>query len=149
MLDKIYLIILTAIAPISELRGSIPLGLYLGLDPVTTFFVSVISNTLIFFPIYFVVELFYEKIFSNITFFKKYLERSRRIGKPYVDKYGILGLMIFVAVPLPLTGAWTATLLAWLMGMDLKKSFITIALGVLVAGLIVMAISLGVFELIF
>jgi len=149
MIDKIYLVILTSIAPISELRGGIPLGLYLGLDPTMTFLLAVAFNSLIFFPIYFAMQLFYKKFFSKILIFTEYLKKLRIRGKPYVDKYGALGIMIFVAIPLPLTGAWTGTLLSWLLGMNWKKSFFAVALGVLVAGVIVLAASIGFFKLIF
>ncbi|MBQ7645297.1 MAG: small multi-drug export protein, partial [Spirochaetales bacterium] len=57
-----------------------------------------------------------------------------------VGKYGLLGLMLFVAIPLPITGAWTGTIGAWVMGLDRKKSILFIILGVLVAGIVVSAV---------
>ena len=57
-----------------------------------------------------------------------------------VGKYGLLGLMLFVAIPLPITGAWTGTIGAWVMGLDRKKSILFILLGVLVAGIVVSAV---------
>jgi uncharacterized membrane protein len=148
-LDKTGLVVLTTLAPISELRGGIPLGLYFGLDPTTTFLLAVVSNSLIFFPVYFAMQLFYKKFFSKISVLNEYLKKLRERGKPYVNKYGALGVMIFVALPLPLTGAWTGTLLAWLLGMNWKKSFVVVSLGVLIAGVIVLLASLGFFKLIF
>ena len=61
-----------------------------------------------------------------------------------VDKYGFWGLPLFVAVPLPLTGAYTGTILAWLLDMNWKKAFPAVSLGVLVAGIVVLLITLGV-----
>ncbi len=60
-----------------------------------------------------------------------------------VDKYGFWGLLLFVAVPLPFTGAYTGTILAWLLDTDWRKAFPAVGLGVIVAGLIVFLITLG------
>jgi uncharacterized membrane protein len=64
-----------------------------------------------------------------------------------VEKYGFLGLTLFVAVPLPITGAYTGTILAWLVGMDWRKAFPSVALGVMIAGGIVLLITLGVISI--
>lgn len=139
----LYFIVITAL-PIAELRGGIPFALLSGLDPITAFFVAVIVNSLIFFPVFFGLRFFYEKIFSKWSFVQNLVERTQKNGKPYIEKYGLLGLAVFVAIPLPMTGAWTGSALAWLLGMEWKKSFLSIAAGVVVAGMIVTAISLGV-----
>jgi uncharacterized membrane protein len=143
MTREIALILLATILPISELRGGIPLGiLKYGLDPLLIFFVAVIANALIFFPIFFALRLFYDKLLSRIPLFNKYLDSLRKRGKPKVDKYGFWGLFLFVAVPLPLTGAYTGTILAWLLGMDWRKAFPAVGLGVVVAGVVVLLITL-------
>ena len=144
MTREIALTLLTTVLPISELRGGIPLGISLGLDPWFTFSIAVIANALIFFPVFFALRLFYDKLLSRIPLFNKYLDSLRKRGKPKVDKYGFWGLALFVAVPLPLTGAYTGTILAWLLGMDWKKAFPAVGLGVIVAGVVVLLITLGV-----
>jgi uncharacterized membrane protein len=144
MIEKIALTLLATILPISELRGGIPLGISLGLDPWFTFFIAVIANALIFFPIFFVLRLFYDKLLSRIPLFNKYLDNLRKRGKPKVEKYGFWGLTLFVAIPLPITGAYTGTILAWLLGMDWRKAFPAVGLGVIVAGIVVLLITLGV-----
>jgi uncharacterized membrane protein len=142
MTKEIALILLATILPISELRGGIPLGiLEYHLDPLLVFCIVVIANALIFFPVFFVLRLFYDKLLYRIPLFDKYLNSLRRRGKPKVDKYGFWGLFLFVAVPLPLTGAYTGTILAWLLGMDWRRAFLTVGLGVLVAGAIVLLIT--------
>jgi len=148
MTKEIALTLLTTVLPISELRGGIPLGISLGLDPLFTFFIAVIANALIFFPIFFALRFFYHKLLYRIPLFNKYLDRVRKRGKPKVDKYGFLALTLFVAVPLPITGVYTGTILAWLLGMDWRKSFPAVGLGVIVAGVVVLSITLGVIELI-
>lgn len=144
MTKEIALTLLATVSPISELRGGIPLGISLGLDPLFTFFIAIIANALIFFPVFFALRLFYDKVLYRIPLFDKYLDSLRKRGKPKVEKYGFWGLFLFVAVPLPLTGAYTGTILAWLLDMDWKKAFPAVGLGVVVAGVVVLLITLGI-----
>jgi uncharacterized membrane protein len=143
-LGDIAKFLLATVLPISELRGGIPLGISSGLPPWFVFLIAVIANALIFFPIFFALRLFYEKFLFRIPLFDRYLDSLRKRGKPKVDKYGFWGLFLFVAVPLPLTGAYTGTILAWLLGMNWRRAFPAVGLGVLVAGIVVFLITLGV-----
>jgi len=113
MTKDIVWVLLITISPISELRGGIPLGISLGLDPWFTFFIAVIANALIFFPVFFALRFFYDKLLCRIPLFDKYLDSLRKRGKPKVDKYGFWGLALFVAVPLPLTGSRRAFPIGW------------------------------------
>jgi uncharacterized membrane protein len=142
-LGDIAKFLLVTVSPISELRGGIPLGISLGLDPLFTFLIAIVANALIFFPVFFALRLFYDKLLSRIPLFDRYLDNLRRRGKPKVDKYGFWGLFLFVAVPLPLTGAYTGTILAWLLDVDWKKAFPAVGVGVIVAGIVVFLITLG------
>jgi uncharacterized membrane protein len=142
-LGDIAKFVLVTASPISELRGGIPLGISLGLDPWFTFFVAIVVNALIFFPVFFVLRLFYDKFLFRIPLFDRYLDSLRKRGKPIVDKYGFWGLFLFVAVPLPFTGAYTGTILAWLLDVDWRRAFPAVGLGVVVAGVIVFLITLG------
>jgi uncharacterized membrane protein len=148
MAREIALTLLVTVSPISELRGGIPLGiLEFGLDPLLVFFISVIANALIFFPVFFALRLFYVKVLYRIPLFDKYLDNLRKRGKPIVEKYGFWGLTLFVAIPLPITGAYTGTILAWLVDMDWKKAFPAVGVGVIIAGVIVFLITLGVINI--
>jgi uncharacterized membrane protein len=135
--------LLVTVSPISELRGGIPLGISLGLDPLFTFLIAIVANALIFFPGFFALRLFYDKFLFRIPLFDRYLDSLRKRGKPIVDKYGFWGLVLVVAVPLPLTGAYTGTILAWLLDVDWRRAFPAVGLGVVVAGVIVFLITLG------
>ncbi len=142
MTEEIAWVLLATVSPISELRGGIPLGiLRYGLDPILIFCIAVVANALIFFPIFFALRLLYVKILSRIPLFNRYLNNLRRRGEPKVEKYGFWGLFLFVAVPLPITGAYTGTILAWLLGMGWRKAFPAVGLGVVVAGVIVLLIT--------
>ena len=144
MTREIVLTLLATISPISELRGGIPIGISFGLNPLFTFFIAIIANALIFFPIFFILRLLYDKLLYRIPLFDKYLDNLRKRGKPKIEKYGFWGLTLFVAIPLPITGAYTGTILAWIVGMDWKKAFPAVGLGVIVAGVIVLLITLGI-----
>ena len=143
-MNDVLLVMLASASPISELRGGIPLGIGLGLEPGYTYFVAVATNILVFFPARLVLELFYRSVLHRLPLFDRYLIRVRERGKPRVDRYGLVGLMLFVAVPLPITGAYTGTVLSWLLAMDWRRAFFGVAAGVVLAGIIVMLITMGV-----
>ncbi len=147
-MDWLKVLIVSAL-PISELRGGIPLALYLGFDPLKAYIFSIVGNLL---PIPFLLVFldFIERVALRSPLSRLYIkivERTRR-KSDLIEKYGYLGLSIFVAIPLPVTGAWTGSLLAFLLGLNRTKSFVFIALGVAIAGIIVLASSLGVFSVI-
>ncbi len=143
MFEKTAMVIVANILPSLEQLGGIPLGIALGLNPIYAFLVSLSVNCLLFFPVYFGLKLFYKSLISKIKLFNKYLERVRKVGKPYVDKYGIIGLTLFISLPTPLTGTYTASILSWFLGLDWKKSFLAIALGSTIGGIIILLSSVG------
>jgi len=140
-------IIALSLAPISELRGAIPAGIAFGLNPWLVFMVAVCFNIFAFLPIYIGLNFFYKYI-KNKNFVKKIITRARERGHKSMEKYGIWGLILFVAIPLPMTGVWTATLISWIFDIERWKSFILISIGVVISGLIVTLASLGVINLI-
>lgn len=130
---KELLVFIVSILPISELRGGLMATSMLGLNP--------IPLVLLFFDK--ILDFFERKnIFSK---FSSYLRRKVDKNKASIEKYGYLGLTIFVGIPLPGTGAWTGCLLY----MDKKKSFIAILLGVVMASVIMMIVSFGILKAIF
>jgi len=144
--------ILLSISPISELRGGIPAAIASGFHPVTAFLVCSIANALIILPIFFFLD-YLHSIFLKINFYRniseKILSRARKKAKKLekdMNAYGYLALCIFTAIPLPMTGAYTATLIAWMLGLNKAKSFISIAFGVLIAGVLVTLASIGVMK---
>ena len=137
---------LISLIPLLELRGGILVaGSILKQNVFLTYIVAVLGNML---PIPFIL-LFIEKIFEwmkKIPFIKKFPYWSEKKALKHSDqikKYGYFGLFLFVAIPLPGTGAWTGSLLAILFGLNRKKSLLYIFLGVLTAGLIMTLVSFG------
>ncbi len=140
MTRTILLSILLGIIPISELRGAIPYAYFNGMSLWLSFIIGVLANaTVPFFGFAFLNTL--HKLLDKWAFyhnlFEKTVERARKKVGEKVSKYGLFGLMLFVAIPLPITGAWTGTVGAWVLGLDRKKSILFILLGVLIAGIIV------------
>ncbi len=139
-LGEILRVILVSATPISELRGGIPLALFRYDFPwYGAFLLGVVGNLL---PIPVALALYdlVVKLMSKIPWIKKlvewFLRYTRRRGG-LVEKYGWVGLAMFVAIPLPFTGAWTGSVLAYLMGIEYKRALLAIVLGVVTAGIVV------------
>ncbi len=143
---EILKIILLSILPISELRGSIPYGIAASnINPAAVFLLAAASNMLAVPIVYVFLDYIHHHLMSIGIYrrlFSRYVERAKKNAGKYVSKYGYLGLMLFVAVPLPATGAYTGTLAAWLLGIERKKATVAILIGILIAGVIVTALSL-------
>jgi len=136
--------------PIGELRLAIPMGLAVyHLDVVSVFFTAVIGNAVPVVLLLLFLEKFSKYASKNSVFFKNvfswWQNNTRKKHYENVEKYGILGLILFVAIPFPLTGAWTGALLAILMGLPIKKSLPAIFSGIVLAGFIVnILVTLGI-----
>jgi uncharacterized membrane protein len=142
---NIFLTILIAMVPVIELRGAIPIGVANGLEPWFATILAVIGNII---PIPFAL-LLTSKIFVWLRDKKHtkkmiaWLEKKAEKNRKKVDKFGWLGLLILVAIPLPGTGAWTAALVASVFKMKFKPSLFSIIAGVVIAAVIVFAITYG------
>lgn len=144
------LVLAVSAAPISELRGGIPLAIYLGFSPVEAYLLSVVGN---FLPVPFILLALDRllNIANRIKFIWNLYEKIEfRVErkKDLVERYGYLGLILFVAVPLPVTGAWTACLLAFLLNLNRFKSSLSILAGICIAGVIVISPIIGFFNFI-
>ena len=155
--SELIWIILLSMLPIAELRVGLPLGIIYatqqGIPSILIILLSIISNILaIFVAFYFLDHL--HKFFMKFSWYKKIFEKALKKLQKKIDKFrnsysswGMIALAIFVAIPLPGTGAWTACLISWVLGLERKKSVISIAVGVIGAGVIVSLASLGIINL--
>ena len=144
---KIIGIFFISLLPVIELRGSIPIGYYQGLPWYTKMITSIIGNIL---PVPFIL-LFVVKVFEfmkkrniMVNVIEKIEKRAMSRSESIANKE-FLGLMLFVAIPFPGTGAWTGALIAALLQFNRKKSFVYIFIGVLIAASLV---TLGVYGVI-
>lgn len=141
---------LVAMAPIVELRAAIPIGISLGLGPWQALLLSVCGNLI---PAPFII-LFIRKIFHWMRLHMPKLgnlvarmEQKAESHRKLVERWKFLGLLLLVAIPLPGTGAWTGALVAAFMDMRLKHALPAIVTGVIVAGFLVLGITVGFADL--
>lgn len=132
--------------PIAELRGGIPYAIANGMNPFIAYFYCVVLNACIGPLLYFFLSTLH-KVFYKWEWYKALFDRlvirARLKLHDKVERYGYLGIALFVAVPLPVTGAYTGTLGAWVIGLDRKKTYLAVLLGVAIAGIVVSAIWLS------
>lgn len=138
-----------SLCPVLECRGGMIAARLMEIPFVKAFLICYIGNML---PIPFII-LFIRKIFDFLRRFKFFskivekLEAKTEKNKEKVLKYEAWGLLLFVAIPLPGTGGWTGALMAALLDIRMKKSLPIIALGVLIAGFIMSALTYGIFQM--
>ncbi len=137
-------VIFIAALPIIELRGALPAAIFAyGMSWYEAFTLSIIGNLI---PVPFILWLLpvFEKYLRKISlmnrFFNWLFARTRRKAENTINAWGLIGLAIFVAIPLPVTGAWTGSLAAYLFGFKKLPALLSIIAGVLIAGTIVAAI---------
>ena len=133
--------------PVIELRGALPYGVIGGLSVQEAFIISVLGNLV---PVPFII-FFIRKVFEwmrgksdKLNRVVLRMEAKADAKKDIVQKAEFFGLVVLVAIPLPGTGAWTGALVAAMLDMRLRRAFPAIAIGVIIAGLIVSAITFGV-----
>jgi uncharacterized membrane protein len=138
-IPKEYLVAIAGALPISELRGAIPLGLSFGMSIYKTFTLAVLGNLLPIIP----ALVLFEPVSARLRkfrpwagFFDWLFERTKK-NSDAIQKYEALGLAIFVAIPLPMTGAWSGVVAASVFKIKFRYAFPAIALGVIGAGIIV------------
>jgi uncharacterized membrane protein len=139
-----------SILPISELRGGIPFAMANGIPWFIAWpfaaAVNALAAPLCWIFLSTVHRLFYGAESGGFpwyrSLFDRVVERARHKLHRGVEKWGVLGIAIFVAIPLPMTGAWTGTLGAWVLGLPKRKTFAAVILGVITAGAIVTAVML-------
>ena len=145
-----FSVMFTAALPVIELKGAIPVGISLGLSP---FHAAVISFVGSMIPVPFILFAI-RPVFNYLkktSIFKNVVHRltDKSLSKSgNIQKYGAWGLLLFVAIPLPGTGVWTGSLIAALLDMRFKWAFPAIFTGNLIAGILIMGISNGVFNVI-
>ena len=145
---KELIVFIISLMPILELRGGLIAAALLNLNMWRSFIICFIGNIIpIPFILWFVTPIFDKlkktKLFSGIV---NKLENKAMKKKEKIEKLEYIGLLLFVGIPLPGTGAWTGSLIASLLNMDKKKSLVYAILGVVLAGIIMMVVSFGILD---
>ncbi len=158
MVSKVFLLIALTLLPLVELRLSIPVGILIGtmhlpfgisisgmgFNPILVFILVVSINILLGFLLFNLLIIFDKKLIKS-RFNGKYLkalDRGQRRIKKYVDKYGTIGLALFIGIPLPGSGVYTGALGGFALGMNKKDFYKATIFGVLIAGIIVTILTL-------
>jgi uncharacterized membrane protein len=140
-------VLILAATPVSELRGAIPLALYYEMSPLAAYLWSVLGNML---PTPFLLMGlgWMANFCSRWPWVKKIIDgwfaRVQRQNTSLVERWGTLALVFFVAIPLPMTGAWSGAAIAYLFKMPWGRALAAIGVGVLIAGLLILGGALGV-----
>ena len=149
MVTKYLLVLIISMIPIIELRGAVPIGIGMGLNPIITIIVSVIGNTIPVSIIYIFARKFLtwgskQKIIGKICGF--FINKGEKASQKLSTKKNIYGvaiaLILFVGIPLPGTGAWTGTLGASFLNLDFKTTVLSVTSGVITAGIIMAIVSI-------
>jgi len=145
VLGKEIIVFIISLMPILELRGGLLAASLLGLDPIPSYIISVIGNVL---PIPFILWfmgriLKWMKTRKSLSKMANWIDKKVEKNREKIEKFGFWGLVLFVGIPLPGTGAWTGCLVASVLEMDKKRSFIAAMIGVFMASIIMMLISFG------
>ena len=140
MLQDILFTFLISFSPFGEARAGIPYGELNGLPIMLVFIVGLAANLLVFPIFYRAIEMANKHLWKNPLYKKTALYlalRARTKTKEVIKKYGVWGLMIFVMIPLPVTGAYIGTIAAFIFGISYQKSLIAISSGVTISSIMV------------
>ncbi|MEW6623133.1 MAG: small multi-drug export protein [Bacillota bacterium] len=144
---ELQLVILSAI-PVTELRATIPLAIGFGMEPLKALIYALIGNFLPIIPLLLGLP-YMTKIMEKYTItdkFMKFVFARTRITSTKIRKYGAVGLMMFVAVPLPGTGVWVGSAAAFLFGIPFKFALLALTGGMIIAGILVTLASVGILQ---
>ena len=145
---KELLVFIISLMPILELRGGLIAAALLNLNPVVSYIISIIGNILpVPFILWFINSILnWMRKSKHFTKIANWLDSKVEKHKSQIEKYGFWGLVLFVGIPLPGTGAWTGCLIASVLNMNRKKSLIAALLGILMASIIMMVLSFGLLK---
>lgn len=136
-------IMILAMLPLTELRGAIPIGIAMGLNPIGVYIVSVIGSTIVSIPLIFTfrhILNFFRRIDIFLPLVKK-VDIKIESGMKRLKSISILGIILFIGIPLPTTGTWTAAAIASILKMRIKTSLLGVLIGNMMSGIIVSLIS--------
>lgn len=143
-------VFIISLMPILELRGGLIAASILGLSPLRSYIISIIGNIIpVPFILWFINSILnFMRNSKRLSKIAKWLDKKVEKHRSQIEKYGFWGLVLFVGIPLPGTGAWTGCLVASVLEMNRKKSFIAVMIGIFIASIIMMILSFGLLKFI-
>ena len=143
MLIKFLHVMVLSIVPWVELRLAIPYGITKGLSPVIAFCAAVLASWTVIIPAFVGLDLFYERFLSRSALVRRLIQEVRHRGRKYVERWGVVGVGIYVSLPLPGPGVYSGAVLAWTFGLPRRQAVAALAVGVMVSAFLVTLISTG------
>ncbi len=137
-----------SLVPWVELRLAIPYGITKGLPPTAAFGAAVLASWAVILPAFLGLDLFYERFLSRSALVRRLIQEVRHRGRKYVERWGVVGVGIYVSLPLPGPGVYSGAVLAWTFGLPRRQAIAALALGVLVSAFLVTLISTGLIAVI-
>lgn len=143
---KQLIVFIISLLPLLELRGGLIAAALLKLNPIESYIISIIGNVLpVPLILWFINSILnWMRKGKHLSKIANWLDKKVEKHKGQIEKYGFWGLVLFVGIPLPGTGAWTGCLIAAVLNMDKKKAFIASLLGIFMASIIMMLLSFGI-----
>jgi uncharacterized membrane protein len=149
MLTSFVHVMLLSIVPWVELRLAIPYGIaHLQLHPAVAFAAAVLASWTVIVPVFLGLDRFYVRFLSRSALVRRLIEEVRRHGRRYVERWGVLGVGIYVSLPVPGPGVYSGAVLAWAFGLPRRQAIAALAVGVLVSAILVTLISTGLIAVI-
>jgi uncharacterized membrane protein len=149
VLHKVIQVMLLSLAPVVELRIAIPYGIaHLHLHPLVAIAAAVVATWAVIVPMFVAMDLFYNRFFSRIGFIRHLVERIRHHGQGHVERWEVVGVAIYVSLPIPGPGIYSGVVLAWIFGLPRGPAILALAAGVLVSALLVAGIATPIIHLI-
>lgn len=144
-MEYLHIMILSMI-PVTELRGAIPIGIAMDLNPIGVYIASVIGSTIVSVPLVLTFRHIMQFLKEKEIFLKLLdkIDRKIHLGMKKMKQVSIFGIILFVGIPLPTTGTWTASAIASILKMRVKDAFIGVLIGNMVAGIIMSLLSLHI-----
>lgn len=145
---KQLIVFIISLLPLLELRGGLIAAALLKLNPIESYIISIIGNIIpVPFILWFINSILnWMRKKKHLSKVANWLDKKVEKHKGQIEKYGFWGLVLFVGIPLPGTGAWTGCLIAAVLNMDRKKSFLATMIGILIASIIMMFLSFGILK---
>jgi uncharacterized membrane protein len=148
MLTKFLHVMVLSIVPWVELRLAIPYGITKGLPPAVAFAAAMLASWAVIVPMFLALDLFYDRFLSRYALARRFIQEVRKRGRKYVERWGVVGVGIYVSLPLPGPGVYSGAVLAWTFGLPRRQAIVALAVGVLVSAFLVTLISTGLIAVI-
>ncbi|HET7265370.1 MAG TPA: small multi-drug export protein [bacterium] len=148
MLIRFVHVMVLSVVPWVELRLAIPYGIARGLSPAIAFCAAVLASWIMIIPAFVALDLFYERLLSRSAFVRRLIQEVRHRGRKYVERWGVVGVGIYVSLPFPGPGIYSGAVLAWTFGLPRRQAVAALAVGVLVSAFLVTLISTGLIAVI-